>query len=143
MQIERAAHCTYRIRYHMVMCVKYRKKMLLEKSRIEFLKDIMQGLAFRYYFKFDAIGIDEDHFHVVVGAAPKYSPSQVMGIIKSWSARLIFKQYPYIRKELWGGEFWSDGGHIDTVSEYGGLERIKKYVKEQGRDVNQLKLSEF
>jgi len=127
----------------MVMCVKYRKKMLLEKSRIEFLKEIMQGLALRYYFKFEAIGIDEDHFHVVVGAAPKYSPSQVMGTIKSWSARLIFKQYPYIKKELWGGEFWSDGGHIDTVSEYGGLDRIKKYVKEQGRDVNQLKLSEF
>ena len=143
MQVERAAHCTYRIRYHMVMCVKYRKKMLLEKSRIEFLKEIMQRLALRYYFKFEAIGIDEDHFHVVVGAAPKYSPSQVMGTIKSWSARLIFKQYPYIKKELWGGEFWSDGGHIDTVSEYGGLDRIKKYVKEQGRDVNQLKLSEF
>ena len=143
MQVERAAHCTYRIRYHMVMCVRYRKKMLLEKSRIEFLKDIMQGLALRYYFKFEAIGIDEDHFHVVVGAAPKYSPSQVMATIKSWSARLIFKQYPYIKKELWGGEFWSDGGHIDTVSEYGGLDRIKKYVKEQGRDVNQLKLSEF
>ena len=143
MQVERAAHCTYRIRYHMVMCVKYRKKMLLEQSRIEFLKEIMQGLASRYYFKFEAIGIDEDHFHVVVGAAPKYSPSQIMGTIKSWSAKLIFKKYPYIRKELWGGEFWSDGGHIDTVSEYGGLDRIKKYVKEQGRDANQLKLSEF
>ena len=143
MQVERAAHCTYRIRYHMVMCVKYRKKMLLEQSRIEFLKEIMQGLALRYYFKFEAIGIDEDHFHVVLGAAPKYAPSQIMSIIKSWSARLIFKKYPYIRKELWGGEFWSDGGHIDTVSEYGGLDRIKKYVKEQNRDVNQLKLSEF
>ena len=143
MHVERAAHCTYRIRYHMVMCVKYRKKMLLEQSRIEFLKEIMQGLALRYYFKFEAIGIDEDHFHVVVGAAPKYAPSQIMGIIKSWSAKLIFKKYPYIRKELWGGEFWSDGGHIDTVSEYGGLDRIKKYVKEQGRDINQLKLSEF
>ena len=66
-----------------------------------------------------------------------------MGIIKSWSARLIFKEYPYIKEELWGGEFWSDGGHIDTVSEFGGLDRIKKYVKEQGRDDNQLKLSEF
>ncbi len=127
----------------MVMCVKYRKKMLLEKSRIEFLKEIMQGLALRYYFKFDAIGIDEDHFHVVVGAAPRYSPSEVMGTIKSWSARLIFKKYPYLKKELWGGEFWSDGGHIDTVSEFGGLDRIKKYVKDQGRDVNQLKLSDF
>ena len=143
MQVERAVHCTYRIRYHMVMCVKYRKKMLLEQSRAEFLKEIMQGLALRYYFKFEAIGIDEDHFHVVVGAAPRYAPSQIMGIIKSWSARLIFKNYPYIRKELWGGEFWSDGGHIDTVSEFGGLDRIKKYVKEQGREINQLKLTEF
>ena len=143
MQVERAAHCTYRIRYHMVMCVKYRKKMLLERSRIEFLKEIMQGLALRYYLKFEAIGIDEDHFHVVVGAAPRYSPSEIMGIIKSWSARLIFKEYPYIKEELWGGEFWSDGGHIDTVSEYGGLDRIKKYVTEQGHDVNQLKLTEF
>ena len=143
MEVERAAHCTYRIRYHMVMCVKYRKKMLLERSRIEFLKEIMQGLALRYYFKFEAIGIDEDHFHVVLGAAPRHSPSEIMGIIKSWSARLIFKEYPYIKEELWGGEFWSDGGHIDTVSEFGGLERIKNYVKEQGRDISQLKLSDF
>ena len=94
-------------------------------------------------FQFDAIGIDEDHFHVVVGAAPRYSPSEVMSIIKSWSARLIFKKYPYIKEELWGGEFWSDGGHIDTVSEFGGLERIKKYVEEQGRDISQLKLTSF
>ena len=86
--------------------------MLLEKSRIEFLKEIMQGLSLRYYFKFEAIGIEGDHFHVVLGAAPRYSPSQIMGTIKSWSARLIFKKYPYIKKELWGGEFWSDGGHM-------------------------------
>lgn len=143
MEIEHAAHCTYRIRYHLVMVVKYRKSLLLEKTRIEFLKEIMQGLALRYYLTFDAIGIDEDHFHVVVGAAPRYAPSEVMGIIKSWSARLIFKKYPYLKEELLGGEFWSDGGHIDTVSEYGGLEKIKKYVEEQGRDKNQLKLTAF
>ena len=143
MEIKRAAHCTYRIRYHMVFVVKYRKKMLLEKARIEFLKEIMRGIAERYYFEFDAIGVDEDHFHVVVGAAPRYSPSSIMSTIKSWSARLIFKKYPYIKKELWGGEFWSDGGHIDTVSEYGGLERIKKYVKDQGKSTGQLKLLDF
>jgi len=101
---------------------------------------LTEGLEERYYSEFDAIGIDEDHFHVVVGAAPRYAPSYIMSVIKSWSARLIFKKYPYIRKELWGGEFWSDGGHIDTVSEYGGLERIKKYVLEQGRDTGQLKI---
>ena len=127
----------------MVFVVKYRKHMLLEKTRIEFLKEIMLGLSLRYYFNFEAIGVEGDHFHVVVGAAPSYSPSEIMKTIKSWSARLIFKEYPYIKDELWGGEFWSDGGHIDTVSEFGGLEKIKKYVMEQGRDVNQLKLSAF
>jgi putative transposase len=127
----------------MVMCVKYRQDLLLEKSRIDFLREIMTGISLRYYYKFDAIGVDEDHFHVVVGAAPKNSPSDIMKTIKSWSARLIFKKYPYLRKELWGGEFWSDGGHIDTVSETGGLEKIKNYVKEQGRNVAQLKLHEF
>ena len=103
----------------------------------------MDGLALRYYYFFEAVGVDEDHFHVVVGAAPRHSPSQIMRVIKSWSARLIFKKYPYLREELWGGEFWSDGGHIDTVSEYRGLERIKKYVQDQGRDITQLKLSSF
>ena len=127
----------------MVMCVKYRKKLLLERTRIEFLREIMEGLAIRYYYKFEAIGIDGDHFHVVLGAAPRYSPSSIMGTIKSWSARLIFKKYPYLEEELWGGEFWSDGGHIDTVSEFGGLDKIKKYVQEQGEDKSQLKLASF
>ena len=127
----------------MVFVVKYRKAMLLERTRIEFLKDIMQGLALRYYFLFEAIGVETDHFHVVVGAAPRYSPSEIMTVIKSWSARLIFKQYTYLRDELMGGEFWSDGGHIDTVSEYGGLDKIKKYVEEQGIKASQLKLMDF
>jgi len=103
----------------------------------------MQGLSVRYYFKFEAIGVDGDHFHIVVGASPRHAPSEIMGTIKSWSAKLIFKKYPYLRDELWGGEFWSDGGHIDTVSEHGGLETIKKYVKEQGGDIQQLRLLDF
>jgi putative transposase len=66
-----------------------------------------------------------------------------MQIIKSITARNIFRDYPEIKKVLYGGEFWSDGGHIDTVSDYGGLDKIKKYVEEQGREKSQLKLTEF
>jgi putative transposase len=66
-----------------------------------------------------------------------------MQIIKSISARRVFKRFKEIKKELWGGEFWSDGGHIDTLSDIGGLEKIKKYVREQGRDEKQLKLLSF
>ena len=127
----------------MVFVVKYRKQMLLKKVPLEYFKKIMEGIGERYWFKFDAIGVEEDHFHVVLGAAPRFSPSQIMGTIKSISAKQIFKDYPEIKEFLWGGSFWSVGGHIDTVSEFGGLEKIKKYVLEQGRSKEQLKLLDF
>ena len=140
MKIERACHCTYRIRYHMVFVLKYRKSLLLSKVPLEYLRELLVGIGERYWFKFDAIGIEGNHFHVVVGAAPRYSPSDIMRTIKSITAKMIFKRFKEIKKELWGGEFWNDGGHIDTVSEYGGLEKIKKYVREQGRKEEQLML---
>jgi putative transposase len=40
-----------------------------------------------------------------------------MQIIKSIAAKHMFKYFPEIRKELWGGQFWSDGGYIGTVGE--------------------------
>ena len=142
MEIEHASHCTYRIRYHMVFVVKYRKAMI-DREKMEFLKSILLEIGERYWFKFDAIGIEKDHLHVVLGAAPRHSPSKIMQTIKSISARELFKRYPEIKKQLWGGEFWTDGGHIDTVSEYGGLEKIRRYVEEQGGNITQLQLSDF
>ncbi|MDP4039503.1 MAG: IS200/IS605 family transposase [Candidatus Pacearchaeota archaeon] len=143
MDVEHAGYSTYRIRYHMVFVVKYRKQMLLKKVPFEYFKKIIIGIGERYWFKFDAIGVEEDHFHIVVGAAPRYSPSRVMQIIKSITAKKIFEDYPDIKEFLWGGNFWSAGGHIDTVSEFGGLEKIKKYVEEQGRNKGQLTLATF
>ena len=143
MEVKHASHCTYRIRYHMGFVVKYRKKLLLDPIPMQFLKRILMEIGERYYFEFDAIGIESEHFHVVVCARPKYSPSKIMQTIKSITARMIFKEYPEIRKQLWGGQFWHDGGHVDTVSEFGGLDVIKRYVEEQGRMKNQLKLDQF
>ena len=117
--------------------------MLLNKVPLEYFKQILLCIGKRYWFKFDAIGVEEDHFHVVVGASPRYSPSDIMRIIKSITAKKIFQDYPDIKDFLWGGNFWSAGGHIDTVSEYGGLDKIKKYVEEQGGNKNQLKLCDF
>ena len=60
-----------------------------------------------------------------------------MQIIKNLTARNIFKDFPWVKEDLWGGEYWHNGGHIDTVSEYGGLYKIKKYVEEQGGNIKQ------
>ena len=143
MEVMHASHCTYRIRYHMVFVLKYRKQIISEEI-FGTMKEICKGIEERYYLKFDAIGHEEDHIHILVRGAPKYSPSRIMQICKSILAVQIFKKFPKLKEEeLWGGQFWSDGGHVDTVGDGRALDEIKKYVLSQGRDVSQLALFEF
>jgi putative transposase len=49
---------------------------------------------------------------------------------------------PEIKKELWGGEFWTDGYYIGTVSGRGDRRVIENYIRKQGRpeDIQQLRL---
>ena len=142
MQVRHASHCTYRIRYHIVFVVKYRKNLLTSEV-FDFLKSICKGIEQRYYLRFDALGSDGDHLHIVVEGAPRYAPSRILQICKSILAIQIFKQFPELKEELWGGELWSDGGHIDTVGDGQGLEAVKKYVKNQGGAPAQLSLYQF
>ena len=108
------------------------------------MKTVCKGIQGRYYLWFDALGYEEGDVHVVVEGAPRYAPSRIMQICKSILAIQIFKAFPNLKEEeLWGGEFWSDGGHIDTVGDGRGLEEVKKYVRNQGRNTDQLLLHEF
>ena len=63
--------------------------------------------------------------------------------MKSISAIELFKRHPDLKKELWGGEFWSDGGYAGTVGEGINADIIRKYIKSQGRKGDQLKLINF
>ena len=142
MKVEFAPHCSFRIRYHMVFVLKYRKSLISDEI-FEFLKYIFEGITKRYYLNFHALGSDKNHLHVLVEARPRYSPSEIMKICKSISAKLIMKQFPEVKKELWGGHFWSEGGHIDTVGDGYGESKMKEYIKNQGEDPAQLKLIRF
>ena len=147
-EVMKASHCAYKIRYLMVFSLKYRRKLLQNNDRINYIKSICSELGERYWFKFDAIGTDGDHVHIFVGAAPRYSPSKVMQIVKSITAREFFKKFPEVRKLLWGGEFWSDGGYIGTVGDGVMADTIRNYVETQGtpeekEDYTQMNLLEF
>lgn len=126
-----------------MFCVKYRKDMFLEDKYLHYLKIQLEEIGKRYYFVFETVGVDEDHVHLLVQSAPKYAPSRVMQIIKSITAKQFFKAYPEIKKELWGGEFWNDAGYIGTVGEGVNADIIRSYIKKQGRQINQLKLTTF
>ena len=142
MKVNYAPHCSFRIRYHMVFVVKYRKS-LIDKNVFEFFKEISKGIEERYYLKFHAFGHENNHVHLLVEAIPRYSPSEIMQICKSITTKQIFKKFPEIKNELWGGHFWTEGGHIDTIGDGYGEEKMKECIKNQGREINQLTLCLF
>ena len=78
------------------------------------------------------IGTDNDHVHFLVQAVPVYSPTKIITLIKSITAREVFRHHPEVKEQLWGGEFWSDGYFVNTVSKFGDESTISRYVKEQG-----------
>jgi putative transposase len=136
-------HKVFKIKYHFVFCIKYRKDLFVNQKYVETLKSVCKGLEQRYSMKFETIGFDEDHVHFMLQSVPKYSASQIFRLVKSISAIKLFENYPKLKKDLWGGEFWSDGGYVATVGEGINADIIRKYIQQQGRKSEQLKLFNF
>ena len=139
----KSAHKTFKIKYHFVFCIKYRKDLFLDSKYIKTVSNVCREFENRYHMKFETIGFDEDHVHFMLQSVPKYSASQIFRLVKSITAIKLFEEHPDLKKELWGGEFWSDGGYVATVGEGVNAEVIREYIKKQGRKSEQLKLFEF
>jgi putative transposase len=138
-----ACHKVYEIKYHIVLVVKYRKDLFLSDDCVSFLKQTLTEIQKRYYLETESIGFDQDHVHILACAAPRYSPSKIISIVKSITARRLFATFPEIKKDLWGGEFWSDGGYIGTVGEGANADVIRRYIQRQGIKSGQLRIIDF
>ena len=135
----RKSHNVSILIYHVVCPAKYRRVVFNADVDRE-LKRVCLEIAKRYEIDFLEIGTDQDHVHFLVQSIPSYSPSKIVRTIKSITAREIFKRVPDVKKQLWGGEFWSDGYYIASVGQHASEETIRDYVKTQGQaaEYNQL-----
>lgn len=94
--------------YRLVFPAKYRRAVIDEKVDEE-LKQVCLELEKRYEIRFLEIGTDKDHVHFLVQSVASYSVVKLVTTIKSITAREIFRTQPQVKRQLWGGEFWSDG----------------------------------
>jgi REP element-mobilizing transposase RayT len=108
--------------------------VVFSKTVDQELKNICLEIAKRYSIHFLEIGTDKDHVHFLVQSIPMYSPTKIVKMIKSLTARHILKNCPEVKQQLWGGEFWSDGYFITTVGKHGNEHVLKHYVQKQGID---------
>lgn len=127
----RKSHNVSILIYHFVCPAKYRRIVFGEEVE-EVLKGTCLEIEERYEIKFIEIGADKAHVHFLVQSVPTYSAKKIIQTIKSITAREIFAQVPEVKKQLWGGEFWTDGYYVSTVGQHGNEETIRRYVEEQG-----------
>jgi REP element-mobilizing transposase RayT len=119
--------------FHFVCPAKYRRVIFNQEVDRE-IKNICLEIGKRYEVVFIEIGTDNDHVHFLIQSVPVNSAFKIIQIVKSITAKEVFKRMPGIKKELWGGEFWSKGYFVNTVGVAGCEGAVAKYVREQGRE---------
>ena len=127
------SHNVSNLVYHMVFPAKYRR-VVFDENVEEHLRQICLGIELRYdYIHFLEIGVDQDHVHFLVQSIPNYSPSEIVKVIKSITAKQIFAECPEVKKKLWGGQFWTDGYFVATVGKNQSETAVRNYIKNQGK----------
>lgn len=106
MKLDNNNHSVFAMYYHLVLVVKYRRKVI-DKDVSARLKEIFEHIAPNYNITVDEWNTDIDHVHVLFKAHPNSELSKFINAYKSASSRLIKKEFPFIRKYLWKEMFWS------------------------------------
>jgi len=128
MTVRQSSHAVYDTKYHIVWAPKYRKGILRGDIQ-QRIKEIFQEIADNHDIEIDTMEVAQDHVHLFVSFPPRYSIANVVGKLKSISASVIFREFPEIKRQLWGGEFWEDGYFVRTVGDNVTAEIIQKYIR--------------
>jgi putative transposase len=128
--IRRTKHAVYELKYHLVWVPKYRAQILGGEER-RYLKEVFKEIAEEYEFSIDTMEVMVDHVHLFIEAPPAYAPARVVQIMKSISAKELYKKYPEIRKKMWSGVIWGEGYFVRSVGDAVTSEVIRKYINYQ------------
>lgn len=130
-KVIRKSHNVSLIVYHIVCPIKYRRNVVSDKVKYTIFRTC-QSISEKHELYFIEVGTDLNHVHFLVQSVPSNSPTELVNIIKSNIARAVFRYNPEVKKYLWGGEFWTDGYYVATVSTELTEKVIANYVRNQG-----------
>lgn len=130
-QLDTNSHSVFLLNYHLILVVKYRKEVFNDIVS-ERARSIFENIAPNYKIEIIEWNHDKDHIHILFKAHPKTQISKFINAYKSASSRLIKKEFPSIKKQLWQDKFWSQSFCLLTT---GGasLEVVKQYIESQGQ----------
>ncbi len=128
---DKNAHSVYTLNYHLVQCIKYRRKVLDFPEIIDELKMRTKNIAESYGCEVLAVETDLDHVHILFKATPQTDLLKFINNWKSATSRVLRRKFQgKIKNKLWEDSFWSDSYCLITTGQTT-LDQVKKYVESQ------------
>jgi putative transposase len=122
----------YSIKYHVVWCVKYRRKVLAGDVE-ESLRGILFKIAEDNGFQIEEYNSDADHVHLLLNCKPQHYIPNMIKALKGVSGKRLLKEYgDGLLSRLYGGHLWNPSYFIATVSENTEAQ-VKEYIRKQGK----------
>lgn len=130
MELDNNAHSVFLMLYHLVLVVKYRRKVFDDRI-LDRAKEIFEYISPKYNITLQEWNHDKDHVHILFKAHPNTEISKFINTYKIASSRLLKKEFPQIRQKLWKEHFLGQSFCLLTT---GGapIEVIRKYIESQG-----------
>lgn len=138
MKLDNSNQSVFLLNYHLVLVIKYRRNVIDDQVSNR-LKEIFEYICPKYNIVLKEWNHDLDHVHLLFKGSPNTDISKFINAYKSASSRLIKKEFPKIKNQLWKEYFWSRSYCLITT---GGvpIDIVKKYIENQGmkwvRDIN-------
>lgn len=130
MKLDTNSHSVFLLNYHLILCIKYRRKVLNDEIS-ERLKEMFIKITDSYGITLMEWNHDQDHIHLLFRAKPNTDLSRMLNVYKAASSKRIKNEFPEIRKSLWKEYFWSKSYCLLTTGD-APIEVIKKYIETQG-----------
>lgn len=127
MDAQHTKHVTYKLAYHFVWCPKYRKRILTGKIAT-FVEQEIRRLCEVNQWVVGALNVQEDHVHLFLSAPPSVASSQIAHALKGATGRFVFQRFPEVKKQVWGGAFWSRSYSVGSVGDMS-VDAVLKYIE--------------
>ena len=124
--------CSYNIYYHIILVCKYRKPLLgfeqINQDIIRLSKEILD----KYNIKIVITKSDKDHIHYLLESLPRFSITQIISLLKSYTTYHIWKLYSDCLSKIFYKRhiFWTSGYFSSTIGNIS-ISNVYSYIENQ------------
>ena len=123
------SHSKHDLKVYLVWIPKYRKRILTGKVA-ERVRDVLRQISMDHEVYLISGKVVADHIHMFVSYKPQIALSKLVQYLKGGSARIMFEEFPHLKKQFWGRHLWARG-YMAVSSGNITDEIIQKYIEEQ------------